>query len=702
MALNDVEEDLPYTMGRLIAGARKKKNILLEELSQGVMSAEDLNFIEKDDEYADKTTWDFLLGRLGISPLIYECYVEQEEYDLFKARKEMREISNQIMSNGLMSNERLRSKNTAQLKLLADQLEKCSQRYAALLNNVKNITAAIHQIFLANMKGYVILAKQRGQLCKADALKLHMESEWKRIYSSDAVSWIQKPHKVLMAVYEQEMLFLLAQGYEENGESEKAIQILTWLWQQRKKGGDPEENTRVLSFAAWKLAALEWNINRQEKAMEICQEAIDRSIQAESFRGLLPLLKQRLFFEKQLQWNQAEWDAQEKTIRMIDELFAEFQVNPNGLFVLTTFENARIADEIIRIRRKEQNLTQTKLSEGILEPESYSRFECGKRKLRWKKKKKLLERLGERGNKVSLLLESTDPDVVEEYQRIQDSSYREKYDLLKEKIYDLKGKLDKTSKINRQFILHMQNNIDVRFFQILERKQIKMKRQKEIKETASKFDTVSIQEHGWSRTEIAIIKNIANAYRDDKKVEIAISILRKAIESFDKETIGQESACLGKQLLWETLATYLGDVEKYEDAIFYAKKSMKKILESGSAKGISGELYEIAWNERERKAKPEIYQKKYFQALKFAILFQEREFIIFLKQREQEYKNRKDFIYHLVQVYLTVVVGSSAFFLCCSRCGSIAACPNFIVLKIAVIPKREIKDARHTVLNFFM
>ena len=638
MALNDVEEDLPYTMGRLIAGARKKKNISLEELSQGVMSAEDLNFIEKDDEYADKTTWDFLLGRLGISPLIYECYVEQEEYDLFKARKEMREISNQIMSNGLMSNERLRSKNTAQLKLLADQLEKRSQRYAALLNNVKNITAAIHQIFLANMKGYVILAKQRGQLCKADALKLHMESEWKRIYSSDAVSWIQKPHKVLMAVYEQEMLFLLAQGYEENGEIKKAIQILTWLWQQRKKGGDPEENTRVLSFAAWKLAALEWNINRQEKAMEICQEAIDRSIQAESFRGLLPLLKQRLFFEKKLKCSQEEWDEQEKTIGVIDELFAEFHENPYGLFVLTTFENARIADEIIRIRRKEQNLTQTKLSEGILEPESYSRFECGKRKLRWKKKKKLLERLGERGNKVTLLLESDDPDVVEEYQRIQDSSYREKYDLLKEKIYDLKGKLDKTSKINRQFILHMQNNIDVRFFQILERKQIKMKRQKEIKETASKFDTVSIQEHGWSRTEIAIIKNIANAYRDDKKVEIAISILRKAIESFDKETIGQENACLGKPLLWETLATYLGDVEKYEEAILYAKKGMEKIFENGSAKGISDALYEIAWNERERKAKPEIYQKKYFQALKFAILFQEREFIIFLKQREQEYK----------------------------------------------------------------
>ena len=643
MALNDVEEDLPYTMGRLIAGARKKKNISLEELSQGVMSAEDLNFIEKDDEYADKTTWDFLLGRLGISPLIYECYVEQEEYDLFKARKEMREISNQIMSNTIMGNENIsssimRCEDTAQLKLLADQLEERCQRYAALLNNVKNITAAIHQIFLANMKGYVILAKQRGQLCKADALKLHMESEWERIYSSDAVSWIQKPHNVLMAVYEQEMLFLLAQGYEENGEIEKAIQILTWLWEQRKRGGDPEENTRVLSFAAWKLAALELNINRQEKAMEICQEAIDRSIQAESFRGLLPLLKQRLFFEKQLKWNQEEWDEQEKTIVMIDELFAEFQVNPYGLFMLTTFENARIADEIIQIRRKEQNLTQTKLSEGILEPESYSRFECGKRKLRWKKKKKLLERLGERGNKVSLLLESTDPDVVEEYQRIFDGSYRKKYELIKEQVYCLKEILDIKSKTNRQFLIHMQNDIDIDFFQILDRKQIKMKRQKEIKETASNFDMVSIQEHGWSRTEIAIIKNIANAYRDDKKVEIAISILRKAIESFDKETIGQENACLGKQLLWEAFATYLGDVAKYKEAILFAEKDVKSILQSGSAKGISDELYEIAWNEKEKgQTRVQIYKKKYLQSLELSILFKEREYTIFLKEREHEY-----------------------------------------------------------------
>lgn len=491
MTLNDVEEDLPYTMGRLIAGARKKKNISLEELSQGVMSAEDLNFIEKDDEYADKTTWDFLLGRLGISPLIYECYVEQEEYDLFKARREMREISNQIISNTIMGNENIsssiiRSEDTAQLKLLADQLEDRCQRYTALLNNAENTTIAIHRIFLANMKGYAILAKQRGQLCGADALKLRMESEWKRIYSSDAVSWIQKPYKVLMAVYEQEMLFLLAQGYEESGESEKAIQILTWLWEQRKRGGDPEENTRVLSFAAWKLAALEWSRKRQEKAMEICQEAIDRSIQAESFRGLLPLLKQRLFFEKQLKWNQEEWDEQEKTIGMIDELFAEFQVNPYGLFVLTTFENARIADEIIRIRRKEQNLTQTKLSEGILEPESYSRFECGRRKLRWKKKKKLLERLGERGNKVTLLLESDDPDVVEEYQRIQDSVYKNQYDLAKSKIGQLEDKLDEKSKINRQFLRHIKTNMCVLYFQTGWMEKIKAERWRIIKETSTK------------------------------------------------------------------------------------------------------------------------------------------------------------------------------------------------------------------------
>ena len=643
MAWNDVEEDQLYTMGRLIAGARNKKNISLEELSQGVMSAADLKHIEDDDEYADKTTWDFLLGRLGISPLIYECYVEQEEYDLFKARREMREISNQIISNTIMGNENIsspiiRSENTAQLKLLANQLEEHCQRYAALLNKAENTTVAIHRIFLANMKGYAILAKQREQLCGADALKLHMESEWKRIYSSDAVSWIQKTHKILMAVYEQEMLFLLAQGYEENGEIEKAIQILTGLWELRKRGGDPEENTRVLSLVAWKLAELEWSRKRQEKAMEICQEAIDRSIQAESFRGLLPLLKQRLFFEKQLKWNQEEWDEQEKTIGMLDELFAEFHENPYGLFVLTTFENARIADEIIRIRRKEQNLTQAKLSEGILEPESYSRFECGKRKLRWAKKKKLLERLGERGNKVTLLLESDDPDVVEEYQRVVDCSFREKYDLMKEKVCRLEGMLDKKSKINRQFLMHMKNCLNIRFFQVFDSNKTKDKRQEAIVQTVSQYSEACISKHCWSRTEIALIKGIANDCRELGESKRAILILKRAVESFEKEQIGRENACSGKQLLLEHLATYLGDVEAYEEAILYAKKTIDAIIKSGSAKGFSDELYELAWNGKEKEqAKTKQYRKRYLQALNLSILFQEREFIIFLKEREKKY-----------------------------------------------------------------
>ena len=64
MALNDVEEDLPYTMGRLIAGARKKKNISLEELSQGVMSAEDLKMMSMQTRQRGIFCWDALEFRL--------------------------------------------------------------------------------------------------------------------------------------------------------------------------------------------------------------------------------------------------------------------------------------------------------------------------------------------------------------------------------------------------------------------------------------------------------------------------------------------------------------------------------------------------------------------------------------------------------------------------------------------------------------
>ena len=127
-------------------------------------------------------------------------------------------------------------------------------------------------------------------------------------------------------------------------------------------------------------------------------------------------------------------------------------------------------------------------------------------------------------------------------------------------------------------------------------------------------------------------------YRENGETEPAIAILRRTIESYDKETIGRENAGLGKQLLCETFATYVGDIAGYKEAILYAKKSIKEVLQSGSAKGISDELFEVAWNEKERKQlKPEIYQKKYLQALKMAILFQEREFVIFLKGERKEY-----------------------------------------------------------------
>lgn len=650
----DLEESTEnvYTMGRLITGSRNKKNISLKELSQGILSVADLKRLEEDDEYGDKTTWDFLLGRLGISPLIYECYVEQEEYDLFQKRKEMRKISNEIMKiryqmddgtdsdNADVSAKQPDTECTEQLRHLAAQLEILCQEYTGLLRKVQNQTTAIHRLFLANMNGYVIQAKQQESL--SDALKISMESEWEQFYSENVFSWIQKPHNVLPAVYEQELLFLLAQGYKENGETDNAIQILTWLWNQRRQKSDPEEKTRILPFAAWKLSDLEWSRKRHKKAMKICQEAIDLSIQTESFRGLLPLLKQQLFFQKQLNENQEDWEEQKKTIDVIDELFEEFQVNPYGLFVLTTFENARIADEIIRIRRKNHKLTQVKLSEGILEPESYSRFECGKRNLRWSKKKKLLERLGERGNKVSLLLESDDPDIVEEYQRAMDNLYRKKYDIVKAEIYELNKKLNYRSKINIQFLEYININMDIWYFQTDNLKKMYERRQEAIRETVPKYDEDFISEHCWSRTETAMIKGIADYYRQTGEPEKGIAMMRKAIESYNEDTIGSQNVCLGEQLLWETIAIYLGDILEYEEAIQYAKKGIKVIMESGSAKGVGTELYEIVWNEKEKgQAVPEIYRKKYLQALNLSVLFQDREFILFLRNRNSKYLGEK-------------------------------------------------------------
>ena len=126
--------------------------------------------------------------------------------------------------------------------------------------------------------------------------------------------------------------------------------------------------------------------------------------------------------------------------------------------------------------------------------------------------------------------------------------------------------------------------------------------------------------------------------KEKLKIFWSAETMKAIVESFDKETIGRENACLGKQLLWEAFATYLGDVAKYKEAILFAEKDVKSILQSGSAKGISDELYEIAWNEKEKgQTRVQIYKKKYLQSLELSILFKEREYTIFLKEREHEY-----------------------------------------------------------------
>ena len=198
--------------------------------------------------------------------------------------------------------------------------------------------------------------------------------------------------------------------------------------------------------------------------------------------------------------------------------------------------------------------------------------------------------------------------------------------------------LDKENEINRQFLMHMKNYLNIHFFKISDSNKIKSKRQEAIFQTVPQYREACISEHCWSRTEIALIKGIANTYRKLGEPKIAILILKRTIDSFEKEQIGRENANLGKQLLLEHLAMYLGDIEAYEEAILYAKKVIDAIIKSGSAKGVSDELYEIAWNEKEKgQVIVEKYKKKYLQALNLSILFQERELIIFLKEREKKY-----------------------------------------------------------------
>ena len=620
---------MKYTLGLLIKTTREGKGIGRDILAEGTMSERNLVKVENNEIVLDKVTWDFFLSRLGISTSIYECYVTKEEFICYEFQTKLRNIANDCI-RFLYERKENREKI---LKSIKQGIE-YSKQYLVFLQENKRMEGCyppIHLFFVGVMESYFLKASGESVVTR----KKHLIHTWKILHSISIEEMLSKK-KHCFSLQELECLLLWSDICFEEGEKEKAVELLNWICDYCENYY-LEDKIKIYPYAMWYLSKIKLKENKKEEVFQIAMKSVELLLSKKSLRCLIPLIDILLEVKS---FNGGTWYTEEQLQEYkgcILELCREYEENPYVMYPFTSIEQATLVSEFVCQRRKYKCMTQAQLSEGIVEPETLSRFEREKISMRWKKLSLILERLGLPQEKEQLLLETDGYEALEMYQEINNHIFKFQTELAKEKLYILDNKLDKSSIKNKQYVKFVKTIIQKSNYQI-NSLEIQEKIYTELLQmTKPKYPDISIEHELLSRCEGGIINGLGILYEKKGDIERGKALLEQGILSYENKLISRKYSNRSRELLKHNYASLLGELGMFETAIKISKGEIKIILCKGAIEGVASALYEVAWNLYEWKKDEREIKKYYIQALTTAKLEQDGKLVRFLLEREGKY-----------------------------------------------------------------
>lgn len=628
-----------YTLNQFIEQTRKNRKISQEELTEGIIHVKTYRRLIGGEIETEKVIWDTLLARMGVISLIYEGYISQSEYVQYEALLELRKQSNLLIR--AMYEKQSKYKIDKICEEIREQIGKYKQTYSRKETGLSNL----ENFFLGIVEGYCQKSEALHYKKKGHDRSRHLENVWKMLHTKEHRLIIISEDRVALAPVELELLLQIADAYWDEQRRDEAEELAFWIWNYRKKQAlFEDEMIKIYPYAAILLIRIKIRKGEWEKAWEIYKETIEIVTEAQSFRGMIYLLdlQLELWSHCQEHWFESEEDVLQIKTCILD-LNQQYDENPYGIYPMYTLQNAVVANEVIRRKRIQRNLTQSVLSEGILEPENYSRYENGRLNIRWEKIAQILDRLEQNTGKEQLILDTYDVDVMEQYFQCGKLEYQEQMRYSRMWYRQLCNKLDIDSKINRQYI-GFQNLVQQKnAFQTQQLEQLEEKIQELLKLTVPQ--NLKSNEIGrlCTRNEVLLFNLYANILYEQNKKFLAIDIQRKILNEFEQYEIRQKYPCHAQTLLMANYSSMIGDIKKYPQALAINHSEIKCFLKNARAWGIQLILYDIAWNLYEVKQNDiksvTSYQTAYNNAVLLAKLQKDDIFLYFLYDRKDKFQN---------------------------------------------------------------
>ncbi len=590
--------------GEFLKSQREEKNVERDALGEGLYTPNLMGKLERGERYPDKPVRDRLWARLGESGYDYECFLQPDEYEDWEERRDI-----------LDSLDNLKLEKAEQL---LDQYEKKHGRE----ETVSRQFLLAMRVQLMKLKG---MPKEEWGCILEEAVKLTIPAVDK------------KPlHQLVVSLQELNLILEYHAYKHPKILQEHCMQLMEYL----QKGTFDFECKAMLGakIALYYCNRDEWKeektgimeqMAKVQRALEVCTGGIEALRDKQKIYFAWELLQKKeqyliwllehktLFVEKQIEQYEAELTQTKEFYKVIDDLYERFRVpkKTNGFTCFYREHEIYCINDVIRARRRMLGITAEELEGQLL---------CGKRTLiRLEAKETKVQRavaqnlfsylkLSPEMHRAQIITDNQEALRVEEKYRWAHN--QRDYERAGKLLQQLKSMIPLTEKINWQYIFYEEKMLAYDKGEIS--KEEFMQYAKEALELTLPLEIAMAEirdrklpngrfwfgEKYLTNMEVTILKNIAKEKGTNVENEYW-EVLKEYFKWLEKKTT--LSSILGMYgLVMSSVASWMGNMERYEESNAMNNKIMQGLLWTRSLSYAHQNMYGLLWNDMEQKGLP--------------------------------------------------------------------------------------------------
>lgn len=549
---------------------RKERNIYLEQLAEGLMSASQLARIEKGQRPVHKNMRDRLLGRLGIASDLYENLLDIDDYRTWECQR-----------NIMLAVEQQETQKAQQLiaeygrqKLSKDKLKQqfCLVMKAEVL---KQQNADSQQIGACYEQAVRLTIPDIEHFCLEKRLlsiqEVNMVLEYE-FYHKDR-DFLQKCAAL--------MSYVAASVYDELSKVKIYPKIVYYYLRE------------VFSVAASEMP------EQSEESLQVCNQAIEMLRNTGTAYYLIELLEVKCKLLGNTGTDTLEYKDTTELVNLCKRLYCEYQISIYMQDCVYLYRQRWVfyIGDVLRIRRKMFGLTQEELCKGICVPKTLRRTEKMERNMQQDMLGAVMRRLGLSKEYQRARLVTNDAEVVKLSEKL--SGCRNNFDVenAREFLYLIKKKISFEIPENRQYFIEAEASLDWMEGRISKEEFVRRENDA-LRCTLNTEKLLNVDELYLTEMEMSCLRKSLRVLDKIEKMKY-INLLLDFFEQYERTNrLSEYIAMYEFVMVW--VASELGNMGRYQDAIDLDKKVLREALRCKRIWAVSNLLYDITWSEREQ------------------------------------------------------------------------------------------------------